>query len=198
MTNATTTHPITQFQTWLDEAKKDARMEMPNAMCLATATSDGIPSSRMVLLKDADERGLVFYTNFGSKKAQDLTQNPRASACFYWDTLGKQVRVNGTIERVSDEEADAYFASRARRSRIGAWASKQSQPLTSMKHLYGRVAKTTARYPVGDIPRPDFWGGYRIVPLTFEFWQLGDFRIHERQKFYLQECGTWTSELLYP
>jgi pyridoxamine 5'-phosphate oxidase len=191
-----TTDPFELFRAWYALATEQ-ELNDPNAMTVATATTDGKPSARMVLLKDWDARGFVFYTNLGSRKGQELGENPQAHLLFHWKSLRRQVRVDGAAQAVSAAEADAYFASRARDSRLGAWASQQSQTLPSRATLVAAIAKTTARYPVGDIPRPDFWSGFRIVPQAIEFWEDGAFRIHHRRLF--ERNGTdWTERLLYP
>jgi len=196
MTVTTDRDPIEMFSDWLAEAE---RMEPAdaNAMTLATATPDGAPSARMVLLKGADEAGFTFYTNLGSDKARELDANPLAALCFHWKSLKRQVRVSGRAERVDDAEADAYFSSRPRASRIGAWASKQSQSLESRFELEKRVAEYTAKFHVGEIPRPEFWSGYRIVPDKIEFWSDQPFRLHERLVFSRAADG-WTTETLFP
>ena len=192
----TSDDPIEQFKAWLAEAA-EAEPINPNAMTLATADADGRPSARMVLLKDVDEEGFVFYTNLGSRKAEDLSANPYAALCFYWKTLAKQVRVEGAIEAVSDAEADAYFASRAKLSQLGAWASKQSQPLEGRMALEKRVAKYTAKFNVGAVPRPDFWSGYRLRPVRIELWKEEAFRLHDRTVYFRDGDG-WRIEKLYP
>jgi len=194
-------NPFEIFGNWLEDAKKSAKkhnLPYPNKVCLATASKDGAPSSRMILLKEFDEQGFVFFTNYTSKKASDLEENPQASLCFYWEELNRQVRVNGSVKRVSDEESDEYFASRDFKSRIGAHASKQSQPLKGgTKELLARVAEKTLKFGMKEVPRPEFWGGYRVAPETIEFWQQGDFRIHNRMKFY-RNGDDWNAEMLYP
>lgn len=189
--------PIDLFHEWLSLAE-DKEPNDPNAMTLATASPDGVPSARMVLLKGADERGFVFYTNLGSHKAQELEANPKAALVFHWKSLRRQIRVVGDVEPVSTEEADAYYATRHRDSRIGAWASKQSQPLDGMFELEARVAKFAAKFAIGDIPRPDFWSGYRVKPVRIEFWHDRPFRLHERVIFTPTERGGWNKERLYP
>lgn len=171
--------PFSLFAEWL-AAARDKEPNDPNAMALATADDAGLPDVRMVLLKDADERGFVFYTNLESAKGLQLAANSKAALCFHWKSLRRQVRVRGLVEPVSAEEADAYFASRARDSRIGAWASAQSRPLESRHALEKSVAKYAARFGLGEIPRPDFWSGYRVLPLRIEFWRDRPFRLHDR------------------
>ncbi|MDH5187673.1 MAG: pyridoxamine 5'-phosphate oxidase [Rhodospirillaceae bacterium] len=188
--------PIKLFEQWLAEAEKNEPND-PTAMTLATVGADGMPDARMVLLKGVDEKGFVFYTNLGSDKASDLRQNPVAALVFHWKSLRKQVRINGAVEMVSDAEADEYFASRPRDSRIGAWASKQSQPLEGMFELEARVAKFAIKFPVGDIPRPEFWSGFRIIPQKIEFWADRPFRLHERVVFE-KINNNWATKRIYP
>lgn len=166
-------------------------------MALATADAAGRPSVRMVLLKHVDERGFVFYTNLESAKSGDLRANPHAELCFYWDPLKRQVRVGGGIESVTDAEADAYFATRARLSQIGAWASRQSQPMSGYFELEQACARVALRYPVGPVPRPPFWSGYRVVPDRIEFWKQKPFRRHERV-LYARRDGAWSKTWLFP
>jgi pyridoxamine 5'-phosphate oxidase len=190
-----TLDPIPAFHAWFEEAKA-SELNDPNAMSLATATSDGIPSVRIVLLKRLDERGFSFYTNADSRKGGELRGNPHAALAFHWKSLLRQVRVEGTISEVSAEEADAYFHSRARISQIGAWASEQSRPLPSRTTLEERTRHFEALYP-GEIPRPPYWTGFLLAPSRIEFWQDRPFRLHDRVVFERQE-GTWTRHLLYP
>lgn len=194
----TTDDPIARFEAWMAEAATSEPND-PNAMCLATATPDGRPSARMVLLKGVDARGFVFYTNLESRKGAELSANPYAALCFHWKTLTRSVRIEGRVEPVSAEEADAYFASRPRGSRIGAWASKQSRPLESRLALEKRVAEFGLKFAVGEIPRPPFWSGFRLVPVRIEFWRDMPFRLHERLVF-LREGpdAPWRTEMLYP
>ena len=196
MTVTTQLDPIELFKDWMREADRTEPSDA-NAMNLATVNADGMPSSRMVLLKDVDQCGFTFYTNLGSHKAQDLAANPRAALCFHWKFLKRQIRIEGTIEAVDEEEADAYFASRDRASRIGAWASKQSQVLVGRFDLEKRVAEFTAKFHIGEVPRPEFWSGYRVSPMLIEFWTDKPFRLHERLIYHRADDG-WTTETLYP
>jgi pyridoxamine 5'-phosphate oxidase len=190
------TDPIAHFQTWLAEAEKSEPVN-PTACSLATADKQGRPSARMVLLKGVDDRGFVFYSNLESRKGRDLAENPKASLCFYWKSLLRQVRIDGDVEPVSSEEADAYFASRARDSQIGAWASKQSAPMATRFDLEKMVAKSVARFGLRKIPRPDFWSGYRVRPSLIEFWREKPFRLHERIE-YSRDGDGWQSRRLFP
>jgi pyridoxamine 5'-phosphate oxidase len=189
-------NPISIFQEWMIEAEKK-EINDPNAMALATSTKDGFPSVRMVLLKHVDEQGFVFYTNLGSRKAKEMSENPNASLCFHWKSLRKQVRVEGSLEAVSDAEADAYFQSRERISRIGAWASKQSQEMEGRWELEKRVAEFTAKYAIGDIPRPEFWSGFRLKPRVIELWSDQKFRLHDRIVYKMGDNG-WETTRLFP
>lgn len=189
--------PFALFREWFSEA---ARKELndPEAMALATVDAAGLPDVRMVLLKDWSEEGFVFYTNAESAKGTQLASNMRAAALFHWKSLRRQVRLRGPVEPVSEAAADAYFASRPRDSRIGAWASQQSRPLESRFALEKAVAAVTARYPVGAVPRPPYWSGFRLAPLEIEFWQNGAFRLHDRVRFVKGADGAWEKSRLYP
>jgi len=190
--------PLRLFAAWFADARKSEPAD-PDAMALSTVDRDGVPNVRMVLLKGFDERGFVFYTNQGSQKGQELADRAAAAAVFHWKSLSRQVRLRGTVEQVSDAEADAYFASRARLSQIGAWASKQSAPLESRLAFEKAVAQVTARYGLGPVPRPPFWTGYRIVPSVMEFWHDRPYRLHDRVEFRRQAPdGAWTKTRLYP
>ncbi|WP_112663200.1 pyridoxamine 5'-phosphate oxidase [Microvirga flavescens] len=188
--------PFGLFQTWLTDAER-SEINDPNAMALATVDADGLPNVRMVLLKGADENGFVFYTNTESNKGRELTANPKAAIVLHWKSLRRQVRVRGDIVRVSEAEADAYFQSRPRDSRIGAWASQQSRPLESRFALEKAVAVNTAKYAIGEIPRPPYWTGFRIVPVSIEFWKDQPFRLHDRVVFTRDGSG-WRKTRLYP
>jgi len=188
--------PLHCFAAWLAEAEASEPND-PNAMALATVDADGQPSLRMVLLKGADPAGFVFYTNLESRKARALEDNPRAALLFHWKSRRRQVRVEGQVVPVTDEEADAYFESRARQSQIGAWASRQSAPLPDRFALEKAVARYTAKYAIGRIPRPPHWSGFRLVPQRFEFWQDGKFRLHDRAQFARDGDG-WSHTRLYP
>ncbi|MCB1501189.1 MAG: pyridoxamine 5'-phosphate oxidase [Bauldia sp.] len=188
--------PIALFGEWLTAAEA-SEINDPTAMALATVDGDGLPDVRMVLLKGFDAAGFVFFTNFESAKGRELLANPKAAVVFHWKSLRKQVRVRGPVSEVSAEEADAYFQSRARGSRIGAWASQQSRPLESRFALEKAVAAYTARYAIGEIPRPSYWSGFRIAPQEMEFWSDGAFRLHDRLKFVRDGAG-WQTSRLYP
>ena len=188
--------PFDLFAAWLEEATRTEPND-PNAMALASVDADGLPDVRMVLLKGQDQGGFVFYTNVESAKGEELTGQPKAAAVFHWKSLRRQVRLRGAVSRVTDAEADAYFASRARDSRIGAWASQQSRPLESRFALEKAVAKQAARFAIGEIPRPAYWTGFRITPVQMEFWQDKPFRLHDRVRF-TREGDGWKRQRLYP
>jgi pyridoxamine 5'-phosphate oxidase len=190
--------PLRLFAAWMDEATRQEPADA-NAMTLATVDADGLPNARMVLLKGLDERGFVFYTNLDSQKGKELDANPKAALVFYWKSLNRQVRLRGPVERVAEAEADAYFATRARLTQIGAWASKQSAPLESRLAFEKAIALYTAKFAIGAVPRPPNWSGYRIVPLVIEFWQDRPFRLHDRVEFRRNERGgAWRKTRLYP
>ena len=187
--------PFREFDAWLEAAKKSG-LEEPTAMALATADETGAPHVRMVLLKAADERGFVFYTNLGSPKASDLKTNPRAELCFFWSPK-RQVRVRGSVEPVGAEEADAYFATRPRVSQLGAWASRQSEPLGGYAELERAVAACAVRFGLKAVPRPPHWSGFRLVPTQIEFWEQRPFRLHNRVRFTRTAQG-WDEQPLFP
>jgi pyridoxamine 5'-phosphate oxidase len=190
--------PFSLFESWMTEAQASEPND-PNAMAIASVDEDGLPDVRMVLLKGYDPSGFVFYTNTQSNKGRELLGQPRAAAVFHWKSLRRQVRVRGPVEQVSDAEADAYFQSRPRDSRIGAWASQQSRPLESRFALEKAVAFYAAKYAVGEVPRPDYWTGFRIRPVYLEFWQDRPFRLHDRIVFRRSVPeGDWRKERLYP
>ena len=191
------TDPFARFQEWMDEAWAH-EPEDANAMTLATATPDGTPSARIVLLKGADQRGFVFYTNKESRKGEELAANARAALLFHWKPLGRQVRIEGYVEHVADAEADAYYATRARISRLGAWASDQSRVIARSRGAGTPSCANEARYPGEDIPRPPHWSGYRVIPERFEFWQNMPFRLHDRTVYTKAPDGGWTIGKLYP
>ncbi len=188
--------PIRRFLDWFDEAKR-REPDLPNAVALATAEPDGAPSVRMVLLKDVDERGFVFYTNLDSRKGRELAANGRAALLFHWKSLHRQVRVEGAAEPVTAAEADAYFATRDRGAQIGAWASEQSRVMEGRLDLEKRVATFAAKFGLGAVPRPPFWSGFRVKPERIEFWSEGRFRLHEREVF-SRNGEAWRIDRLYP
>ncbi|PRX07207.1 UNVERIFIED_ORG: pyridoxamine 5'-phosphate oxidase [Martelella mediterranea] len=190
--------PFALFGKWLKDAEASEPND-PNAASIATVDEDGLPNVRMLLVKEVDVNGFVFYTNFESQKGRELIAQPKAAMCFHWKSLRRQVRVRGPVEVVSDAEADAYFQSRPRGSRIGAWASKQSRPLESRFALEKAVAQKTAKYGVGEVPRPPYWSGFRLKPLSIEFWHDGKFRLHDRIEFRRSKPeGGWHKVRMYP
>ncbi|MCB1464841.1 MAG: pyridoxamine 5'-phosphate oxidase [Nitratireductor sp.] len=194
----TVTEPMKIFSDWLQLAEKTEPND-PSAMALATVDADGLPNVRMVLMRRFDDRGIVFFTNFDSQKGGEILTSHKAAACFHWKSQRKSVRFRGLVEEVTAEEADDYFNSRARGSRIGAWASRQSRPLESRFALEKEVAKYAAKFGVGDIPRPEYWSGFRIRPLSIEFWSDGKFRLHDRQRYDRDTLdGAWATSRLYP
>lgn len=188
--------PMARFAAWLTEAEASEPND-PNAVALATVNASGQPAVRMVLLKGLSDAGFVFYTNQQSRKADDLAANARAGLLFHWKTLRRQVRVEGAVSLVSDAEADAYFATRGRISKLGAWASDQSRPLPDRATLEAKLADVTARFEGSDVPRPPHWSGYRVAPERIEFWWDGEHRLHNRELF-ARNSGGWTTSLMYP
>src|SRR5262245_587717 len=189
--------PLRQFRAWYDEARASG-LPMPEAVALATATPEGRPAARMVLLRGLDERGFVFFTNYDSRKAAELAANPWAALAFYWAPLDRQVRVEGRVEVVSAAESDAYFRTRARGSQLGAWASPQSRVTDRRDAVERRLREAAARFAGGEVPRPPNWGGYRVLPALIEFWQSGPDRLHDRLCYVRQEDGTWRLQRLAP
>lgn len=188
--------PIAQFKSWLDAAIA-AQLPEPNAMTLATATTDGIPSARIVLLKGLDDRGFVFFTNYNSHKGQELAANPQAAIVFLWTELERQVRIQGRVEKIAPTESDEYYYSRPAGSRLGAWASEQSQVIPDRSVLDDRLTELTAKYPTGEIARPEHWGGFRVMPQVMEFWQGRSSRLHDRLRYQKTPMG-WTIDRLAP
>jgi pyridoxamine 5'-phosphate oxidase len=190
--------PLRLWQAWFDEAVK-AEPRDPTAMSLATVDPDGMPDARTVLLKGVDDRGFTFYTNTESQKGRELAANPKAALLFYWKSLNRQVRIRGPVERVTPEEADAYFATRPKGAQIGAWASQQSRPLESRLAFEKAVALYATKHALGAVPRPPHWSGYRIVPISMEFWHDRPFRLHDRVEFRREGLGApWVKTRLYP
>jgi pyridoxamine 5'-phosphate oxidase len=197
MTDPTETEPFAWFQRWMSEAEASEPSD-PNAMTVVTVGAGGRPSARTILLKGVDPRGFVFYTNTQSRKGDELAANQLISLLFYWKSLGRQIRVEGRVEPVTAAEADAYYATRPRISRLGAWASDQSRPLSERAELERRLAEYEAKYPGEDIPRPPHWSGYRVLPERFEFWQNMPYRLHDRTIFERAADGGWSSGKLFP
>lgn len=195
--NFVKTHPFDLFAQWLEKAR-ESEINDPEAVALATADDNGMPAVRMVLMKELDALGFCFYTNMESNKGRDLVANPQAALCFHWKSLGRQVRVQGRVQQLPPERADAYFATRHPQSRLGAWASQQSRPLASRADLEARLHDAQEQYGENNIPRPPYWGGYRIVPKMIEFWQAGEFRLHDRFVFTPDATGVWTAQRLNP
>jgi pyridoxamine 5'-phosphate oxidase len=193
----TDTNPIEQFRRWFDEALA-SNLHEPNAMTIATATPDGHPSARIVLLRGFDERGFVFYTNYEGRKGWELETNPYAALVFYWGELERQVRLEGRVGRIPDEESDAYFAGRPRGSQLGAWASEQSRPVKDRGTLEERLRELETEYEGREVPRPPFWGGYRLEPEIMEFWQGRENRLHDRLVYRRSEERGWRRERLQP
>jgi pyridoxamine 5'-phosphate oxidase len=189
--------PITQFRRWHTAAAAFPVAE-PDAMVVATADADGAPSARVVLLRGLDDRGFVFFTGYDSRKGRELAENAHAALVFHWPEIHRQVRVTGAVERVGDDESDAYWFNRPRASRISAWASDQSEPVDSRAALEARAHEVAARFGDGEVPRPPTWGGYRVVPDEVEFWQHRDDRLHDRLRYRRQADGTWLVERLQP
>jgi pyridoxamine 5'-phosphate oxidase len=189
--------PFVQFRAWFDAALK-ADFEEPNAMTLSTVASSGKPSSRMVLLKSYDEQGFVFFTNYNSQKGQELAQNPRAALLFWWDKMDRQIQVEGEVEKISEQESSEYFNSRPRGSQLGAWVSNQSAVIAGREVLVNRIEQLSKEYEGREIPRPPYWGGYRVKPLVFEFWQGRPNRLHDRLQYRKLADGSWIIERLSP
>jgi pyridoxamine 5'-phosphate oxidase len=189
--------PVAQFAAWFEDARV-AGIRLPEAMVLATARADGAPSARFVLLNRFDERGFVFFANYESRKGRELAENPRAALVFHWDPLGRQVRIEGPVERLPAEESDSYFATRPRGARLSALASRQSEVVESREALEARVAELSAEYPGDAVPRPPTWGGYRLTPEAIELWQHREDRLHDRLRYRRSDDGAWLIERLAP
>ena len=192
------TDPIARFIELLEQASTHPEIREPTATAVATADARGRPAVRMLLLKGVDERGFVYFTNFESRKGREMAENPYVALCIHWQPLELQVRVEGRVEQVSDEEADEYFASRARGSQIGAWASRQSRPLSDRAELEGRIVEVERLYEGEPVPRPPYWTGFRVVPTRIEFWSGRNARLHDREVYHADTEGGWTVERLYP
>jgi pyridoxamine 5'-phosphate oxidase len=194
---ALTEHPVDLFKIWLDDAI-NAKLPDPNAMTVATVDATGQPSQRIVLLKDLSSEGFVFYTNLGSRKAKDLAHNSKISLHFPWYFLERQVRVNGVAKALTRTEVAKYFFSRPKDSQLGAWASQQSQPISTRELLVTQFAQVKEKFASGQVPLPDFWGGFRVEPQQIEFWQGGEYRLHDRFEYNKQDNGSWTTQRLMP
>ncbi len=191
-------HPLTLFRKWLEEAEQKSAMEYPNAAVLSTVDSDGTPDARVILIKEIDSDGLVFYTNYDSRKGRQIEKNPRASLTIYWDRLFRQVRMRGKVVKVEPERSDFYFSTRPRCSRIGAWASRQSRPLSDYEELMHRYRRYEKQFEGKEVPRPPYWGGYKFIPFEVEFWIGRDCRLHERYVYTLRDDGSWELTMLNP
>ncbi len=190
---------LEKFNGWLAEARAHREIKEPTAFMLGTATLSGKPSNRIVLLKEHDAHGFIFYTNYEGRKSEELMQNPHAALCFYWMPLMRQLRIEGRVEKVPDARSARYFAGRPRGSQIGAWASAQSQPLESRETFEARIKDYEQKFEGRDVPRPPFWGGWRVIPEAIEFWEEFEFRRHHRERFeYDPASGEWNGTLLYP
>ena len=193
-----TNDPIDLFEVWMNEAK-ETELNDPNALALATTNQNNFPSVRIVLLKDFDKNGFVFYTNLNSQKGNELKNNPEAAMCFHWKSLLRQVRINGTVQKVSNKVADEYYKTRSYKSRIGAWASRQSSTLNNRDELLNSIEEYKKKYSnKSDVPRPEYWSGWNLIPSSIEFWLDGDSRIHERLNYTVDKSGNWIKSLLSP
>jgi pyridoxamine 5'-phosphate oxidase len=190
--------PIARFSLWLAEAKQNPHILEPTAMTLATATPAGVPSARIVLLKDISEYGFTFFSNAESRKGNELATNPNVALCFHWMPMQRQVRVEGSVQSLSTHEVDAYYHSRPRDSQIGAWASQQSRPLSARSELEARITHYTEQFKGAEVPRPTYWQGWRVVPSRIEFWTERPYRLHDREIYTIGETGAWETHRLYP